>query len=128
MYSLIEQLFFCRCFNNSGLFLTLRGGVKLAEESLNTDFRMGFGLEFQSFMLDYSYTPSDKLNGTHNFNLSFAIGDFSNQKAAYDYYMQNHFREAAELYHRKDYIAARQKLTKYSVYPEHSLRSVIYKG
>lgn len=101
-------------------FLTLRGGVKLAEESLNTDFRMGFGLEFQSFMLDYSYTPSDKLNGTHNFNLSFAIGDFSNQKAAYDYYMQNHFREAAELYHRKDYIAARQKFDEIlSVYPEH---------
>ncbi len=101
-------------------FLTLRGGVKLADESLNTDFRMGLGFEFQNFMLDYSYSPSDELNGTHNFNLSFAVGNFTNQKTAYDYYMQNHYREAVGLYYKKDYVEARQKFDEIlAVYPEH---------
>lgn len=101
-------------------FLTFRGGVKLADKSLNTDFRLGMSFEFKSFMFDYSYCPSDKLNGTHNFNLSYALGRFSGQKAAYDYYMQNHFREAVEAYHRKDYITARNKFDEIlAVYPEH---------
>ena len=100
--------------------LTFRGGVKLADKSLNTDFRLGMSFEFKSFMFDYSYCPSDKLNGTHNFNLSYALGRFSGQKAAYDYYMQNHFREAVEAYHRKDYITARNKFDEIlAVYPEH---------
>ena len=101
-------------------FLTFRGGVKLADESLNTDIRMGMSFEFQSFTLDYSYTPSDRLNGTHNFNLSYALGNFTNQKTAYDYYMQNHFREAVESYYKKDYITARNQFDEIlSVYPEH---------
>ncbi|MDR1696059.1 MAG: PorV/PorQ family protein [Endomicrobium sp.] len=101
-------------------FLTFRGGVKLADESLNSDVRMGVGFEFQNVMIDYSYTPSDILNGTHNFNFSYALGKFTNQKSAYDYYMQNHFREAVESYYSKDFIAARQKFDEIlSVYPEH---------
>ncbi|MCL2485176.1 MAG: PorV/PorQ family protein [Endomicrobia bacterium] len=101
-------------------FLTFRGGIKLAEESLNSDIRLGLGFEFQSIMVDYSYTPSDMSNGTHNFNFSYAIGKFTNQKAAYDYYMQNHFRSAVESFYAKDFITARQKFDEIlSVYPEH---------
>ncbi|MCL2334704.1 MAG: PorV/PorQ family protein [Endomicrobia bacterium] len=101
-------------------FLTFRGGVKLGDQNLNADVRMGVGFEYQAFSIDYAYTPANNLNGTHNFNLSYAFGKFANQKAAYDYYMQNHFRDAVELYYKKDYVAARQKFDEIlSVYPEH---------
>ncbi|MDR2426355.1 MAG: tetratricopeptide repeat protein [Endomicrobium sp.] len=101
-------------------FLTFRGGVKLADESLNTDLRLGMSFEFQNFSVDYSYTPSDQLNGTHNFNLSYAIGKFTSQQVAYDYYMQNHFRKAVESYYKKDYIMARNRFDEIlAVYPEH---------
>ncbi|MCL1971564.1 MAG: tetratricopeptide repeat protein [Endomicrobia bacterium] len=101
-------------------FLTFRGGVKLADESLNTDLRFGMSFDFQSFTVDYSYSPSDRLSGTHNFNLSYAVGKFTSQKTAYDYYMQNHFRQAVESYYKKDYIAARNQFDGIlAVYPEH---------
>lgn len=101
-------------------FLTFRGGVKLADESLNTDLRLGMSFDFQSLSVDYSYTPSDELNGTHNFNLSYAIGKFTSQQTAYDYYMQNHFRKAVESYQKKDYITARNQFDEIlAVYPEH---------
>ena len=101
-------------------FLTFRGGVKLADESLNSDLRLGMSFDFQSFTVDYSYSPSDQLSGTHNFNLSYAVGKFTSQKTAYDYYMQNHFRQAVESYYKKDYIAARDQFDGIlAVYPEH---------
>ncbi|MCL2390534.1 MAG: PorV/PorQ family protein [Endomicrobia bacterium] len=101
-------------------FLTFRGGIKLAEESLNSDIRLGLGFEFQTITVDYSYTPSDSYNGTHNFNLSYALGKYTSEKTAYDYYMQNHFRQAVEAYYSKDFITARQKFDEIlSVYPEH---------
>ncbi|MCL2144688.1 MAG: tetratricopeptide repeat protein [Endomicrobia bacterium] len=101
-------------------FLTFRGGVKLADKSLNSDLRLGMSFDFQSFAFDYSYTPSSELNGTHNFNLSCAVGKFTSQQTAYDYYMQNHFRTAVESYFRKDYITARNQFDEIlAVYPEH---------
>jgi tetratricopeptide (TPR) repeat protein len=101
-------------------FLSFRGGVKLSDESLNADIRLGVGFEFQSLSVDYSYTPSQYLNGTHNFNLSYAVGNFSDQRAAYDYYLMNHFREGTELYTKKDFVSARRKFDEIlSVYPEH---------
>ena len=101
-------------------FLTFRGGIKLADESLNTDIRLGLGFQYQSISIDYAYTPSDYLNGTHSFNLSYAIGQFADQRAAYDYYLMNHYREGAALYAKKDLIGAREKFDQIlSVYPEH---------
>jgi tetratricopeptide (TPR) repeat protein len=103
-------------------FLSLRGGVKLTDESHNADVRVGFGLEFENIMIDYSYSPEQKLGGgTHNINLSWAVGKFNSQRTAYDYYMQNHFREAVGLYRKKDFIAARQKFYEIlAVYPGHA--------
>jgi tetratricopeptide (TPR) repeat protein len=101
-------------------FLDLRAGVKLADDSLNTDARMGVGLKFQNVNIDYSYTPDQKLGGTHSVNLSCALGQFTSEKTAYDYYMQNHFREAVECYQRKDYISAREKFSEIlAVFPGH---------
>ncbi|MDR2191806.1 MAG: PorV/PorQ family protein [Endomicrobium sp.] len=101
-------------------FLTFRGGVKLADESLNADIRLGLGFKYQSLSIDYAYVPSDHINGTHSFNLSYAVGHFANQRAAYDYYLMNHYREGAELYAKKDLIGAREKFDQIlSVYPEH---------
>jgi tetratricopeptide (TPR) repeat protein len=101
-------------------FLTFRGGMKLADESLNADIRLGFGFQYQSISIDYSYTPSDYLNGTHSFNLSYAVGHFADQRVAYDYYLMNHYREGAALYQKKDLIGAREKFDQIlSVYPEH---------
>jgi tetratricopeptide (TPR) repeat protein len=107
-------------------FLDLRAGLKLTEDSFDTDARFGFGVDFQNLNLDYSYTPQSKLGGTHSVTLSLALGGFSSERTAYDYYMQNHFREAVNLYNEEDYIAARKAFGDIlSVYPGH-VKSQMY--
>ncbi|MDR2399616.1 MAG: hypothetical protein LBD61_04230 [Endomicrobium sp.] len=101
-------------------FLDLRAGVKLAEKSLDTDFRMGFSLTLQAVTIDYCYTPGQNIDGTHSINLSCALGSFSSERKAYDYYLKEHFRKAVDLYHRKDYIKARENFGEIlAVYPDH---------
>jgi tetratricopeptide (TPR) repeat protein len=108
-------------------FLDLRAGLKLTEDAFDTDARFGFGVDFQSLNVDYSYTPQSKLGGgTHSVTLSLALGGFSSERTAYDYYMQNHFREAVNLYNEEDYIASRKAFDDIlSVYPEH-VKSQMY--
>jgi tetratricopeptide (TPR) repeat protein len=102
-------------------FLDLRAGVKLTEKSLDTDFRMGFGLDIQNVTLDYSYAPGQNIDGTHSINLSCALGKFSSEKKAYDYYIKEYFRKAVDLYNRKDYIKAREAFGEIlAVYPGHA--------
>ncbi|MDR2818432.1 MAG: PorV/PorQ family protein [Endomicrobium sp.] len=102
-------------------FLDLRSGVKLAEKSLDTDFRMGFALEIQSVTIDYSYAPGQNIDGTHSVNLSCALGSFASEKTAYDYYLKEHFRKAVNIYNRKDYIKAREAFGEIlAVYPDHA--------
>jgi tetratricopeptide (TPR) repeat protein len=101
-------------------FLALRSGLKLREDSFDTDVRFGFGVDFQSLSIDYSYTPQDRLGGTHSLSVCCALGGFASERRAYDYYMQNHFREAVNLYNRKDYIQARKEFGDIlAVYPGH---------
>ncbi|MDR2436815.1 MAG: PorV/PorQ family protein [Endomicrobium sp.] len=102
-------------------FLNLRSGVKLTEKSLDTDFRMGFGLDIRNITLDYSYAPSQNIDGTHSINLSCALGKFSSEKEAYDYYIKEYFRKAVDIYNRKDYIKAREAFGEIlAVYPGHA--------
>ncbi|MEA5000433.1 MAG: tetratricopeptide repeat protein [Endomicrobiaceae bacterium] len=101
-------------------FLALRAGLKMGGESLLNNARMGVGLEFQGVNFDYSFIPTSDLNATHNFNLSFAFGQFSDQKKAYEYYLENHFREAEANFYAKDFIKAREQFDDIlSVYPDH---------
>jgi tetratricopeptide (TPR) repeat protein len=103
-------------------FLDLRAGIKLAEKSLDTDFRMGFAMDIQGVTLDYSYSPGQNIDGTHSINLSCALGSFVSEKTAYDYYLKEHFRKAVDLYNRKDYIKAREEFGDIlAVYPDHAL-------
>jgi tetratricopeptide (TPR) repeat protein len=102
-------------------FLDLIAGVKLAEKSLDTDFRIGFSLELQNITLEYSYAPGQNIDGTHSINLNFALGKFSSEKKAYDYYIKEYFRKAVDLYNRKDYIKAREAFGEIlAVYPGHA--------
>ncbi|MDR2395986.1 MAG: PorV/PorQ family protein [Endomicrobium sp.] len=107
-------------------FLDLRAGLKLTEDSFDLDARFGFGVDFQNLNIDYSYVPQNNLVGTHSITLSCALGRFTSEKVAYDYYMQNHFREAVNLYNKKDYIQAKKEFDDIlSVYPEH-VKSQMY--
>ncbi|MGE4385127.1 MAG: hypothetical protein AB7E39_04585 [Endomicrobiaceae bacterium] len=101
-------------------FMALRAGLKMGGESLLNNARMGVGLEFQGINFDYAFIPTSDLNSTHNFNLSFAFGQFSDQKKAYEYYLTNHFREAEANFYAKDYVKAREQFDDIlSVYPDH---------
>lgn len=101
-------------------FLTLRAGLKGEEESLSDIFRCGLGLNFQNLYLDYAYTPSSTLNGAHNFNLSYAFGNFVSQKMAYDHYLTAHFRDAVSAFNSKDFVTSRRMFDEIlSVYPDH---------
>lgn len=101
-------------------FLALRAGLKMGGDSLLNNARMGVGLEFQGVNFDYSFIPTSDLNATHNFNLSFAFGEFSDQKKAYEYFLNNHFREAEANFYAKDFVKARQQFDDIlSVYPDH---------
>jgi len=101
-------------------FMTLRAGVKFGGDSLLNNTRMGVGLQFQTISFDYAFIPSLDLNATHTFNLSFAFGSFSNQRAAYEYYLNEHFRQAQANFYAKDFVKARQQFDDIlSVYPDH---------
>jgi tetratricopeptide (TPR) repeat protein len=114
--------FFCAGVSVSPVyFLDLMAGVKLAEKSLDTDFRMGFALEIQSIVVEYSYAPGQNIDGTHSITLNCALGKFSSQKKAYDYYIKEYFRKAVDLYNMKDYIKAREAFGEIlAVYPGHA--------
>lgn len=107
-------------------FLNLRAGLKLTEDSFALDARFGFSVCFQNLNIDYAYVPQNNLGGTHSITLSCALGRFISEKVAYDYYMQNHFREAVNLYNKKDYIEAKKEFNEIlSAYPGH-VKSQMY--
>jgi len=105
---------------NPVYFLALRAGLKLGGDSLLNNTRMGVGLQFKGISFDYAFIPSSELNATHSFSLSFAFGKFSDQKTAYEYYLDQHFREAEASFYAKDYPKAREEFDSIlAVYPDH---------
>ena len=101
-------------------FLALRAGLKIGGDSLLNNTRMGVGLQFKGISFDYAFIPSSELNATHSFSLSFAFGNFTDQKVAYEYYLEQHFREAEASFYAKDYTKAREEFDNIlAVYPDH---------
>lgn len=101
-------------------FLTFRLGFKIGGDSIFNNTRMGVGVCFQGINFDYAFIPSSDLNATHQFALSAAFGNFSDQKMAYEYYLNNHFREAEASFYAKDFVKARQQFDDIlAVYPDH---------
>lgn len=102
-------------------FLTLRAGLRQANNSMFSDFRGGIGFEFGEFSLDYAFTPAKYVSGIHNVGINLAIGRILKIDKASDYYLDKHFRAAQEYYIKKDYITARQKFEEIlSTYPDHT--------
>lgn len=105
---------------NPVYFLALRFGLKFGGDSLLNNTRMGVGLQFKGISVDYAFIPASDLNATHSFSLNFAFGNFSEQKTAYEYYLDQHFREAEESFYAKDFTKAREEFDNIlAVYPDH---------
>lgn len=106
---------------NPVYFLAFRFGLKLGGDSIFNNTRMGVGLQFKGINFDYSFIPTSDLNSTHQFSLSAAFGNFADQKMAYEYYLNNHFREAEASFYAKDFVKAREQFDDIlSVYPDHA--------
>ena len=105
---------------NPVYFLALRFGLKIGGDSLLNNTRMGIGLQFKGISVDYAFIPASDLNATHSFSLNFAFGNFSEQKVAYEYYLDQHFREAEASFYAKDFTKAREEFDNIlAVYPDH---------
>lgn len=105
---------------NPVYFLAFRFGLKLGGDSIFNNTRMGVGLQFKGISFDYAFIPTSDLNATHQFSLSAAFGNFSDQKTAYEYYLNNHFREAEASFYAKDFVKAREQFDDIlAVYPDH---------
>ena len=105
---------------NPVYFLAFRFGLKLGGDSIFNNTRFGVGLQFKGVNFDYAFIPTSDLNATHQFSLSAAFGNFSDQKMAYEYYLNNHFREAEANFYAKDFVKAREQFDDIlAVYPDH---------
>ncbi len=105
---------------NPVYFLAFRFGLKLGGDSILNNTRFGVGLQFKGVNFDYAFIPTTDLNATHQFSLSAAFGNFSDQKRAYEYYLNNHFREAEASFYAKDFVKAREQFDDIlAVYPDH---------
>jgi tetratricopeptide (TPR) repeat protein len=101
-------------------FVTLRTGYQDNTESFVSGMRLGLGLQFGGFSLDYALTPVTDFSPKHTISARMAIGGITRLDTASDYYLDQHFRKACELYYKKDYIAARQQFEEIlSIYPDH---------
>ncbi|WP_372518865.1 tetratricopeptide repeat protein [Candidatus Ruminimicrobiellum ovillum] len=106
---------------NPVYFLAFRFGLKLGGDSIFNNTRFGVGLQFKGVNFDYAFIPTSDLNATHQFSLSAAFGNFSDQKRAYEYYLDNHFREAEASFFAKDFVKAREQFDDIlAVYPDHA--------
>ena len=106
---------------NPVYFLAFRFGLKLGGDSIFNNFRTGVGVQFKGVSFDYAFIPTSDLNATHQFSLSAAFGNFSDQKRAYEYYLNNHFREAEASFYAKDFVKAREQFDDIlAVYPDHT--------
>ena len=106
---------------NPVYFLAFRFGLKLGGDSIFNNFRTGVGVQFKGVNFDYAFIPTSDLNATHQFSLSAAFGNFSDQKRAYEYYLNNHFREAEASFYAKDFVKAREQFDDIlAVYPDHT--------
>ena len=105
---------------NPVYFLAFRFGIKCGGNSIFNNTRMGVGLQFQGLNFDYAFIPTSDLNATHQFSISTAFGNFVDKKAAYAYYLNNHFRQAEASFYAKDFIKARKQFDDIlAVYPDH---------
>ncbi len=101
-------------------FLTMRTGYRDDADSLVSGIRLGLGLRFGSFSLDYAFTPINYFSPKHTLSVCMSIGGLTRMDTASDYYLNQHFRQACEQYYKKDYIAARQRFEEIlSIYPDH---------
>lgn len=105
---------------NPVYFLAFRFGLKFGGDSIFNNTRMGVGLQFKGINFDYAFIPTTDLNATHQFSLSAAFGNFSDQKRAYEYYLNSHFRDAEASFYAKDFVKAREQFDDIlAVYPDH---------
>ena len=105
---------------NPVYFLAFRFGLKLGGDSIFNNTRFGVGLQFKGVNFDYAFIPTSDLNATHQFSLSAAFGNFTDQKMAYEYYLDCHFREAEANFYAKDFVKAREQFDDIlAVYPDH---------
>ncbi len=105
---------------NPVYFLAFRFGLKLGGDSIFNNTRFGVGIQFKGVNFDYAFIPTTDLNATHQFSLSAAFGNFSDQKRAYEYYLDSHFRDAEASFYDKDFVKAREQFDDIlAVYPDH---------
>ncbi|MGA2090204.1 MAG: PorV/PorQ family protein [Endomicrobiales bacterium] len=101
-------------------FVTLRTGYQDDENSFIGGMRIGIGLQFGGFALDYALTPANDFSPSQIISVRMAIGGIARLDTASDYYLDQHFHQACELYYKKDYIEARQSFEEIlSIYPDH---------
>ena len=105
---------------NPVYFLAFRFGLKMGGDSILNNTRFGVGIQFKGINFDYAFIPTTDLNATHQFSLSAAFGNFSDQKTAYEYYLNSHFRDAEASFYAKDFVKAREQFDDIlAVYPDH---------
>ncbi|MGA2091639.1 MAG: PorV/PorQ family protein [Endomicrobiales bacterium] len=100
--------------------VTLRVGYKQIADNIFSGFRMGVGLDFNDFSLNYAVLPTTEFSVVQQLGLEIAFGKIVRPDIAYNYYLTYHFEIAKEKFKRKDYLAARQELEEIlSLYPDH---------
>jgi tetratricopeptide (TPR) repeat protein len=101
-------------------FLALRAGLSNKDDSIYRNVRMGFGLNYNDFSVDYAFSNVDTLDPVHNLSINIPLGNFLTPQKASDYYLDQHFRKASEYFYAGNYIMARKEFEDIlSVYPNH---------
>ncbi|MFH1540636.1 MAG: PorV/PorQ family protein [Elusimicrobiota bacterium] len=98
-------------------FLSLRAGYKYSENSVARGVTAGFGLNLDSFELNYAvkqckeFSTLSDLGLTHQISLELAVGgDFGVTGNSYKYYLKQHLNEVYELYCKREYELAKQRV------------------
>lgn len=82
--------------------------------------RIGLGMEFSDFNLNYAMAPYKDLSTAHFITIDIGLGPITKSKVAYDHYLNEYFAEARRLYNKRDFIASRRVFEDIlSVYPDH---------
>lgn len=102
--------------------LTIRFGWKETGLSFGSGPRVGAGIDFANFSLNYAVSPYRDSSLIHQFGIDIGFGSIGKPQTAYEHYLQYHFEKARDAYERRDYVSARRQLEDIlSVYPGHQL-------